>query len=47
VSHSISEVLAKISIADMMDPKGPRSGSLNEVDEAKPAQAPSSLVTLA
>jgi Rrf2 family protein len=47
VSHSIREVLAKISIADMMDPKGPRSGSLNEVDEAKPAQAPLSLVTLA
>jgi Rrf2 family protein len=47
VSHSIREVLAKISIADMMDQKDPRNRSRNEEDESKPAQAVSSLVTLA
>ncbi len=47
VSHSIREVLAKISIADMMDPKGPRSRNRNDEDDLKPAQSGSSLVTLA
>jgi Rrf2 family protein len=43
VSHSIREVLSKISIADMMDPDGPRSA-----DEAgaKNAHGNANLVTL-
>jgi Rrf2 family protein len=45
VNHSIREVLAKLSIADMMDPKGPRDR--RDEDESKPVQVGSSFVTLA
>jgi Rrf2 family protein len=45
VSHSIREVLAKISIADMMDPSGPVHRSDDE--EHKPAPSAPQLVTLA
>jgi Rrf2 family protein len=43
VSHSIKEVLGKISIADMMDPSGPRAKEPASNSTANPAE----LVTLA
>lgn len=46
VNESIREVLAKISVADMIEAGG-RTGPENEVNESKPRAISSNLVTLA
>ncbi|MBI2682519.1 MAG: Rrf2 family transcriptional regulator [Acidobacteriales bacterium] len=45
VSESIQQVLMRISIADMMDPNGPKGAG--EEPESKPQSLASNLVTLA